>query len=678
MIFSYYESGIFCEDLTFDEKSLLKKTCKIPLDIAITIFNEGSDVNWSEHDSIQLQSGYHFKKYKNTAETAWIYAMTGRKLPIDLVVEQNEIIAFLLHDSIDSAILVKKGKEHLTPLRIWNDSLLSPADYEVLHLGKIDVKMRDGIMLATDVWLPKNLDNGEQIPTVLIRTPYGRMSYGLNLLRYVKRGFAVISQDVRGREDSEGEWLPLYHEINDGDDTLNWIASQKWSDGNVGMIGSSYSGFVQWAAAASGNPHLKAIISIVTAGSPFGDIPRQNGLYSSGFLAWIFMMAKKKTDREAMNRNDWNEVLNIRPIKDIPKLALGFDIPFWDKWMKHPNYDEFWATFDWTRLGKKINVPALYISGWYDDDGNGTTEAWTLNQENNRLNQRLILGPWYHHSNSTRDIHYVQFGLNAIRYDLDLLCQRWYDHFLKGVENDVEKETAVEYYTVGTNEWKKAETWPPSNITYTPFYLQSNGDARTSSGDGTLSKELPKLSNSCDHYVFDPNDPAPYLIDVSENECSVPENYRDVEKRKDVLVFNSEPLEEDIEIAGDIYAVIYAASSARDTDWVVRLTDVDEEGNSIRQSDGIIRARYRHSYEIPKLLEPNQIEKYEIKMSKIANCFKKGHRIRVSITSGAKNAIFPNHNTGNDPTTDTDMISVNQMVFHSNEFPSHISLPVVN
>ncbi|MGE8205084.1 CocE/NonD family hydrolase [Heyndrickxia sp. NPDC080065] len=682
MEFLYYCSGILHAKIIIGDRTEIQyvnkniDSCVFSLDRINNILHEGKNFKWTEQKSVQLKSGEHFQRYQKVSDSTWIYVMSNGKQPIDLVVDQDRIVAFLYHEGVESAVMVEQGFEHLTPIGIWKDDLLSPAEYDVNHLGKIDVMMRDGVKLATEVWLPKDLPQNKRIPAVLIRTPYGRMKYGLNKLRFVQRGFAVISQDVRGREDSEGEWLPMYHEINDGDDTLNWIATQGWSDGNVGMIGSSYSGFVQWAAAASGNPHLKAIISIVTAGSPFGDIPRQKGIYSSGLMAWIFMMAKQRTNRDAMNRDDWDEVLNVRPIKDIPQKALGSEIPFWDEWMEHPDYDEFWASFDWTRFGQKINVPALYISGWYDDDGNGTTEAWELNQQHRRANQRLILGPWYHNSNATREIHNVQFGLNAIRYDLDLLCQRWYDRFLKGIENGVEKESTVEFYTVGANEWKKADCWPPENASFTNLYLHSNGNAQTSLGDGVLENK-PSLIETSDHYVFDPKNPAPYLIDVSENECSVPENYRDVEMRNDVLVYTSQPLEEDLEIAGDILAVIYAASSAKDTDWLVRLTDVNEAGDSIRLSDGIIRARYRNSYEKPKLLEPDRIESYEIKMSKIAHLFKKGHRIRVAITSGAKNAIFPNHNTGNDPAADTDFAVAQQTVYHSREYPSHVRLPVV-
>ncbi|MGG1845441.1 CocE/NonD family hydrolase [Brevibacillus agri] len=197
-----------------------------------------------------------------------------------------------------------------------------------------------------------------------------------------------------------------------------------------------------------------------------------------------------------------------------------------------------------------------------------------------------------------------------------------------------------------------------------------------SAGDGALTLAAPG-NEPADTYLFDPLDAAPYLLDLSENENSVPENYREVEKRPDVLVYTSEPLQEEVAIAGEITAVLYAASSARDTDWLVRVSDVDEEGNSIRLSDGIICARYRHSFAEPKLLEPGQIERYEIRMGKIANVFQKGHRIRVCVTSGAENLSFPNPNTGTDLATETETVVARQHIYHDEQHPSHIRLPLL-
>ncbi|MED4779714.1 CocE/NonD family hydrolase [Brevibacillus choshinensis] len=705
--YKLYESGIHLADLYDTDKGWLQRRrtlekdgwtelteissenqgYSLPLQSIAERLGEWNTTDWDAADDVVTSWGGHYQRYfqvsahiEGEKKTAWVWALRDEKLPIDLIVLDQQIIAFLLSGRGESTVLVKPGFEEFTPLSEWNHSLLSKAEYGVTRLGRHDVTMRDGIKLATEVWLPRGMPEGSRVPTILVRTPYGRVTEhfgGSQWLRFVRRGYALVSQDTRGREDSEGEWLPCANEIEDGDDTLNWIAAQSWSDGKVGMIGGSYGGFVQWAAAASGNPHLQALVSYVTAGTPFVDLPRKGGTILSGTLAWAFAMADRKKDFEAAVRDDWDEVLAIRPLIDIPTKALGKEVQFWNEWMSHSDNDDFWARADWSLYGDKVNVPALLISGWYDDNGAGTTEAWEMCEKHERENVKLILGPWYHQANTTRSIHNVQFGNNAIRYDLDILQQRWFDRFLKGMDNAVEQGPRVQYYMVGENEWKTSENWPPQEVVYTPYYLLSGGQAQTSRGDGVLSAQEGFANQKPDSYQFDPQDAAPFLIDMSENECSVPENYYEVELREDVLVYSTPPLEEELVIAGDIYAVLYASSSARDTDWLVRLTDVDEEGNSIRLADGLIRARYRHSTHQPELLEPGKIECYEIKMSKIANTFKKGHRLRVSVTSGAKNLAFPNHNTGNDPATDTAFIVATQQVFHDAEYPSHVKLPVL-
>lgn len=700
--FAYYWSGIHRADIIFSQNGVLHREKDINTSqwSSFEILQEGNGTYelpllkiWKHMDELQkkdwgnseieLSWGHRYQKHimiegivEGKNMTAQVWAQRGSKSPLDLIALDNEIIGFIYTLRNGCIILIKPECENLSPLKYWNDFLLSKANYDINHIGTSYIPMRDGVKLATEVWLPADLSEGSKIPAIFVRTPYGRFMLCQHELRFVQRGYALVVQDTRGREDSEGHWVPMVNEINDGDDTLNWIAAQPWSDGRVGMIGGSYGGFVQWAAAASGNPHLKAIISLVTAGSPFNDIPRKGGTVLSGTLGWSFMMAEKRTNRNALVRDDWDKVLDIRPIKDIPQKVLGKDIYFWNQWMKHTDYDEFWRKSDWSLYGDKIDVPALIISGWYDDDGMGTTEAWEMNEKYKRDNQRLILGPWIHNANTTRDIHNVPFGNNAIRYDIDLLYLRWFDRFLKGIDNGVEKESRVEYYMVGENQWKVSEKWPPEEIKYTSVYIYSQGNAKSSSGDGYIKSDITD-EQSTDTYIFDPKNPAPYLIDLSENECSVPENYKDVEKRQDVLVYTSSPLKQDVAIAGDVYAVLYASSSARDTDWVVRLTDVDENGNSIRLSDGLVRARYRNSYEKPELLEPGKVEKYEIKMTKIANVFKKGHRIRVQITSGAKNLAFANHNTGKDFANDTDVIIAAQTVYHDRKHPSHIKLPVL-
>ena len=313
---------------------------------------------------------------------------------------------------------------------------------------------------------------------------------------------------------------------------------------------------------------------------------------------------------------------------------------------------------------------------WYDDNGMGTTEACEVVKDYDNSNKKIILGPWMHNANSRREIHNIPFGNNCLRDDLDLLYQLWFDRHLKGIENGVDKGNAVEYYIVGDNKWAYSSTWPPENCSLTDLYIDSNGNANSSIGDGRIVFEKPQKVCE-DSYIFDPENPAPHIVDMSENELGVPEDYSNMEKRSDVLIYTSDTLTDDITIAGDVYVEFYADSSAKDTDWVVRLTDVGPNGKSIRLCDGLLRAKFRKNFNKIELLEPGKIEKYTIKTSKIANTFKAGHKIRLQITSGAENYIFPNPNTGDNFFNDTKSIKATQKIYHGGEYESKIKLPIL-
>ncbi len=587
------------------------------------------------------------------------------KHPVDAMIYRGKVIGFLQQHREHTLILAEEGYEMLTPLAQWHDGDISRAEFSVCFAGEHMVAMKDGVRLATSVWLPQG-SPGQRWPVILIRTPYGRKGLAAEEMRYVQRGYALVAQDVRGREDSEGEWLPFAHEAADGAATLEWIASRDWCDGNIGMTGASYGGFVQWAAATSQNPCLKALVSIVTAGSPFGDVPRKGGTYPAGMLAWCFAMADRKVNRAAMERSDWAEVLRIRPIKDIPRRALGRDVPFWDRWMENPDYNSFWKACDWTVHAEKINVPSLIITGWYDDDFTGSMEAWQIMNRPGKQASRLLIGPWAHDVNTSRDIHNVAAGSNSLYYNIDLLHLRWFDRFLRGIKNGVEN-TRVEYYSLGSNTWHRAGTWPPEASGCRKFYLSEGG----------LLSDTGSSVEAFEKYVYDPLNPAPQIMDISENEMNVPGNYRDLEKRNDFVTFTTPPLKERISVAGHVKVVFYASSDARDTDWVVRLLDVDPEGNSIKLSQGILRARYRKSYEKPELLEPGRIERYEICMDDIASVFEKGHRIRLSFTSAAFEYALVNHNTGNDPASDVEFKKACQRIYYGGQYDSHLLVSTV-
>ena len=499
--------------------------------------------------------------------------------------------------------------------------------------------MRDNIRLATDIYLP---EGAGRVPTVLVRTPYGKTIGTAAYYRFVQRGYAVVIQDVRGREDSEGEWLPMYYEVEDGDDTLNWIAGQPWSDGGVSMTGGSYLGYVQWAAAASGNPHLKAMLSNVCAGSPFVDVPRRGGCFNSGMLAWAFLVSGQHANPELMARDDWDDVLNIRPLEELAPKALGYDIPFLKKWLSHMDYDELWQRGNWKERTGASRVPALIMSGWFDDNGMGTTEALELYRD--YPEKKVILGPWLHSGNASYDPGGLALGSNALRYDMDLICLAWLEHYLKGADNGIDRTPKAEYYTCGSNQWKTASNWPVPETKELVLYLDGSREDAAASNGGLLTTDSP-VHESSDSYLYNPEDPAIHLIDMSENELEVPADYAEEEKRSDVLCYTTECLTEDLTITGDATAEIFLSSDCEDTDLVVRITDVDEAGRSMKLADGVLCVRYRNQFDHPDFMEPGTVYPVKIRTTKVSHTFLKGHRLRVTITSSAENFIFPNRNT---------------------------------
>lgn len=589
------------------------------------------------------------------------------KFPNNILFEDGKVIAIVCPSREYTSILVENGFEDKTILKKWKEEIPSEL-HPVKYKGCFDVLTRDNIKLSTDVYLPADIR--KNLPTILVRTPYGKEMNKETYYKFVQRGYAVVIQDVRGRNFSEGNWEPQLHEVEDGDDTINWIVNQPWSSKKVGMIGGSYLGYVQWAAAASNNPYLAALVSIVCAGSAFVDIPRRGGALISGMLAWSFAVSQQIFKPELMVRDDWDEVLDIRPLNKIPEKALGYKVNFLEEWLKRTDYDEYWAKINWHDRCKNIKVPALIMSGWFDDNGMGTTEALDLTKDYPQGKRKIILGPWQHSGNSTYDLHNVPFGTNALRFDLDLIFLKWFDLHLKGIQNGIDKTPTVEYYTVGDNEWKTANNWPVESSKPTAIYLTSNGHANTSSGDGKLVFE--EVSDEkFDEYAYDPKNPSTFIIDMSENEIGVPEDYTEEEKRDDILCYTTDTLEEDLIITGDIDVELYISSDAVDTDFMVRITDVDKNGKSIKLADGIISAKYRNSFDKAEYLEKDKVYKINILTTKISNTFKKGHKIRFTVTSSAKNFVFPNSNT-KDSFNSVETVIANNKIHHGGQYPSRI------
>ncbi|HBF4993321.1 TPA: CocE/NonD family hydrolase [Clostridioides difficile] len=694
--FKLYISGLYSGNVIFDGDLLIEKlnpfTNKIE---SLKPISKEENTYYLNLTKINLKSLFNnFDVYtkslvntdkdtviNNLGEThsklnEYIWVQRNKKFPLDIIIVDNKIVGFICLSRETCTILIMDGYEEYTVLKEWEKTHKNEEIYSIRFGGNYMIDMKDGIKLSTDVYLPDFVDSTKKAPTILMRTPYGKENDKEIYYKYVQRGYAVVIQDVRGRNESEGKWEPMIHEREDGDSTINWIVSQEWSSGIVGMLGASYLGYVQWAAASSGNKHLKALVSIVTSGSPFIDIPRKGGAFVSGMLAWAFMVSRNKVDRSKMVRDDWDDVLNIRPIENIPVEALGYRIEFLEEWLKRVEKDEYWDLMDWHLQKDKINVPALVVSGWYDDNSMGTTEALDVIKDYEKGKRKAILGPWMHNSNTLRDINGISLGNSSLRYDLDYNYLLWFDKYLKGIENNIDTTAPVEYYSVGSNKWKTEENWPIINKIDKSMYLISDGNANTSLGNGRLVFDN-DLEEKYDSYIYNPKDPSVQLIDMSENEVGVPNNYKDLEKRSDMLCYTSDAFSEEFTVTGDIKLEFFASSSAKDTDWVIKIMDVDLDGNSIKLADGILSARFRNSFYKSEFMEEGEIYKFTIITSKISNTFKVGHKIRLDITSSAKNFIFQNSNT-TEGYNSIEYIEAKNTIYHGGKYPSKLILPIEN
>ena len=553
----------------------------------------------------------------------------------------------------------------------------------------IMIPMRDGVRLSTDIYMP---DTSGSFPAILARTPYNNSTsrYDRWGKYYAERGYIFAIQDCRGRYDSEGAWHPHIGEELDGYDTIEWLASQPWCDGNVGMAGISYVGFVQWMAASEQPPRLKCIFTYGSPSSIFGDTWFQNGtLYLMDAITWAFGMHGRTGQN--LGVHEWTNLEDHLPLISLDDF-LGRDIPYWDEWLSHSTFDDYWARQSMRNRYQRINIPAVTVTGWYDDGQHGSLENYygVMREGTDfaKANQRLIIGYWRHGGpypqteNDYTQLGDMDFGHKAL-LDLQDIELRWFDHWLKGYENTITKEPRVKLFIMGDNMWRDEEEWPLARTDYTNYYFHSGGEANTLYGDGILNREKPG-DEPADVYIYDPNDPVPSIRGgegARGGISSDPVDQRENERRSDVLVYTSATLEEDMEVTGPVTIVLYAATSARDTDWCGKLVDVHPNGaayNVCYAGSGLMSARFRKGWwEEPSAVEPGKVYRYELPLNPTGIVFKKGHRIRVEITSSDFPIFNRNLNTGLDPYTTTEMGKATQTVYHDRDRPSYIVLPVI-
>jgi len=535
----------------------------------------------------------------------------------------------------------------------------------------VRVRMRDGVHLCANVFRPAG--NG-RYATILVRTPYNKgkdITPGWQAL--VEHGFAVVVQDVRGRFDSEGVFDLYYQETPDGDDTLNWVAAQPWSSGKIGMYGGSYLGIAQWRAALSGNPHLKAILPLVS-----GDDEYLDRFYSKGGemkLGHRLLWMSEHFSAPGSPKPDFNRYIWRLPLRMADRAATGQRSAMWQRALDHPSYDHFWKSVSVRSNIEKIKVPVFAVGGWYDNYVESDLEAFTLLRKLGRPN-RLIVGPWAH--NMSYKFPDMDFGSQA-QIPLRELQLAWFDYWLRGSQA-APSTPPLQYFVMGANQWREADEWPPKGVRYVPFYLSSGGHANSVSGNGTLRENEPGV-NPADRFVYDPMKPVPT---VGGAVCCNPKKFlwgpldqRQVERRRDVLVYTSSPLKHPLEIAGPVRVVLYAATSAADTDFTAKLVDVWPDGRAINLTDGILKLRYRESLAKPVPAKPGEIYRITIDAGPTAVLFQTGHAIRLEVSSSNFPRFARNLNTGSPAAEDTVVRTARQTVYHDRQHPSHLLLPVV-
>jgi hypothetical protein len=560
-----------------------------------------------------------------------------------------------------------------------------PVVAEIDDLGPYRVKrefrqftpMRDGILLATDVYRPERAD---KISAILLHTPYTRTleTYFLQGQYWASHGYAFVVQDVRGRGDSEGAFTPLAQETNDGFDAQSWIAQQSWSNGQVGTIGRSYSGWTQVLPASLNNPALKAMIPVVTPPDPGKYWPMRNGGLSIGMLEWAmlvdgrtihnFPQSAVKPETGAVV---W-EAYNSLPLRDID-TNIGYHSRIWQDYLDNLYNESYWVSHSYQHRLHKSQTPMLHVTGWYDGTLGGSLQNFPNMRQNanpkTRDEQYLIIGPWRHWVESdakNAKIGDIEFGY-ASRIDLLEIYRKWFDYHIGGMKNEVEDWPHVRLFVMNGNRWIEADDWPVPGTEYTNFYLREGNK---------LEKAKPITNEGPDTYTYDPANAAPFIWSYSVDSGG-PDNYKEVDERSDVLVYETGVSEDTFTVCGPITATVYAATSANDTDWVARISLVHPSGYVQRLTEGWVRARFRNGLFKNELVQPGIVEQYKIDLWGTAVEVRPGYALRLSITSSTFPLLARNLNTGGDITNETNPVVASQTIYHNTIYSSYVTLPIL-
>lgn len=594
---------------------------------------------------------------------------------------------------------------------------------------KVMVPMRDGKKMAADIYRPK--DSSKQYPIIFSRTPYNFNFWDVRMgaprdmttiLEAVKRGYAYVVMNERGHFFSEGNYDILGPPITDGDDAISWMAKQDWSNKKVGTIGCSSTAEWQPAVAAQGNPAFTTMIAQgYGAGvGRVGPYYEQGNWYRGGavqmlFIAWLYgeqnqvrpMFPPNTTQAELIQASkyfdlaqqappvDWSKALRHLPVMDIHKAVGGAKGIFADEMpvatggamIKRTPNDPAWYKGGLVHDNMKINIPGFWFMSWYDVSVGPNIALYNHVRKTASPDiadkQYAVIAPVLHcsYTRATENTVVGERSMGDARLDYNALTYGWFDYFLKGEKNDILKMPKVRYFTMGSNKWQTADSFPPAGAKPMKFYLSSNGKANSLNGDGALVAAPPD-KDSPDSFTYDPMNPVPsYGGNVCCTGNAVQGGAWDqskMEQRDDILVYSTEPLKEGIELTGSIDVSLYVSSDAKDTDFTVKLIDVDEQGRAYNLDETIQRMRYRNGYDKPLVwMEKDKVYKFSFQPMTTSNYFAPGHRIRIEISSSNFPRFDRNMNTGGNNFDETKGVIAKNAVHHSKQYPSEITISVV-
>ena len=612
--------------------------------------------------------------------------------------------------------------------RLCAQAPAAAAGYDVAVTKNVMVAMRDGVRLATDIYLPAR--NGVPVegkfPVILERTPYTKERPAASNRVFVAHGYVVVCQDVRGRYASEGRWRPLRDDPNDGFDTAQWIGAQPWSNQRIGTVGSSYDGATQHALAIANAPYVQAMIPR-NAMSNFGLYGvRHHGAFELRWMNWALTLGNAAGTPNALAaaRRAATDPAAAPALVDlgehVPDYALALPLragvtplkfaPDYEAWlleaMSHGAYDSFWKDHGASvvdHLAEYKDIPVYHVTGWYDSWGTPVANLNFIELTRAKKSlQRLIVGPWIHSSEHLSYAGEAQFTPDAA-LDRTEFQRRWFDRWLKDLDNGVDREPPVRLYVMGGGDarktpegrvfvggrWRDEAEWPLARTAYTPYFLHA---------DGTLSTTKP-VAERPTTYLFDPRNPVPTLGgNVSSQGKLMFQGAADqrgrtnfwlttdtkpLSTRNDIVVFQTPALAANNEVTGRLIVKLWASSNARDTDFTVKLIDVYPPsadfpaGLDLNVADGIVRARHRNNLDHEELLEPGKPYEFTIEMYPTSLVFQRGHRIRLDVSSSNFPRFDVNPNTGEPLNQNRRWQIAENTIYTDAAHPSQLVLPII-